>query len=73
MVVGLLLSHQVGAKLVASTLGVLGAVTSKLLWPRPELNQYNDYITLRCLRRGFYATRTVGAICLAIKNSTVII
>ena len=39
MVVGLLLSHQVGPKLVASTLGDLVAVASKLLWPRPELSQ----------------------------------
>ena len=39
MVVGLLLSHQVGPKLVASTLGDLRAVASKLLWPRPELSQ----------------------------------
>ena len=39
MVVGLLLSHQVGPKLVASTLGDLIAVASKLLWPRPELSQ----------------------------------
>ena len=39
MVGGLCLSHQVGPKLIASTLGDLIAVASKLLWPRPELSQ----------------------------------
>ena len=39
MVIGLLLSHHVGPKLVASTLGDLEAVASKLLWHRPDLSQ----------------------------------
>ena len=35
----LLLTHKDGPKLVASILGDLAAIVSKLLWHRPELSQ----------------------------------